>query len=146
MSKLKKKFEHKPEYNFDLVLDATEFYDTDNPAGHIGTHVEIIENMIEKPEFHTWLLGFLKYYGHVDKDKPVVRVLVLCPRGTKRSVACAEMLKYIVQEKGMLCDTPIKHLSIANWEGHCRLCSACGDPQSQPRRKEVLEKTLQLVP
>ena len=131
--------------NFDLVLDATEFYDNNNPAGHIGTHVEIIENMIEKPEFHTWLLGFLKYYGHVDKDKPVVRVLVLCPHGIHRSVACAEILKYVVQAKGFVCENDIEHISKHNWQGHCRICNDCRHPASQPRRREVLERALQLI-
>ena len=145
MSEIKRKFDDKPEYDFDLVLDATEFYDTDNPCGHIGTHVKIIEIMIKKPAFHTWLLRFLKYYSHVPKDKPVVRVLVLCPKGTHRSVACAEILKYIVQEKGMVCENDIEHISMNNWEGHCRLCSDCEFPETQPRRKEVLEKALQLL-
>ena len=140
MSEIKKK----TWCNFDLVLDATEFYDTRNPAGHIGTHVEIIENMIEKPEFHTWLLRFLKYYGYVDMDKPVVRVLVLCTRGTKRSVACAEILKYVVEAKGMVCENDIEHLSKDNWQGHCRFCIACRLPCFQPRFAEVLEKALQL--
>ena len=101
--------------------------------------------MLKKRDLKPWLDGFLKDYSKVHRDKPVVRVLVLCPKGTKRSVACAEILKYIVEAKGMVCDTDIEHISKKNWQGHCRICNDCRHPMCQPRRKEVLEKALQLL-
>ena len=112
MSEIKRKFGDKPEYDFDLVFDATSFSHTNNPAGHIGHHVLIMENILQKEELKPWLDECLCiYYSRVHKDKPVVRVLVLCPKGTKRSVACAEILKYVVEAKGMVCENDIEHLS-----------------------------------
>ena len=113
---IRRKFGRNPEYDFDIVLDATAFSDKNNPAGHIGHHVQIIENRLNNRDLKPWLDDFVKCYTHVHRGKPVVRVLVLCPKGTKRSVACAEILKYVVLRKGMTCESDIEHLSQANWQ------------------------------
>ena len=41
-------FGNKPEHNWDIILDATEFsHRGGNQAGHMGFHVEILENVAQ---------------------------------------------------------------------------------------------------
>ena len=89
--------------------------------------------------------NFVRDYTRLDANKEVVKVLVCCPRGTKRSVAGAEILKYCVQSMGTVVEKENRHLSEENWNSHPKLCSQCRQHTNQKRYREVLEKAVQLV-
>ena len=93
--------------------------------------------------FSLWWGSFLKQYTQTRLPKPVIKVLICCPEGTKRSVACAEILKYCVENQGMVVDKEICHLSQDSWRGHLSLCKQCRLHRGQIRFKEVLERAVQ---
>ena len=137
---------HKPENEFDIVMDSTDFGDSYNPGGHCGWHTDILERFIRRPLlFKEWWQNFVREYTRVDPYKEVVRVLVCCPRGTKRAVAGAEILKYCVTSMGLIADKANRHLSDDNWNNHLVLCSQCRLHTSQKRYREVLERALQIA-
>ena len=88
---------------------------------------------------------FLRLYLRLDANKPVVKVLLVCQTGTKRSVAASEILKYIVTAMGKVVEKDSCHLSKDIWKDHLATCPACGDHKKQRRFKEVMEKAYRIA-
>ena len=82
-------------------------------------------------------------YGLLPATQPIVKVLVVCPMGTNRSVACVEILKYVIQATGKPVDKELRHISQHNWVRHRNSCDSCKYPYRQPRFKEMLDKAVQ---
>ena len=131
------------ENRFDILLDASHFqHPMNSRAEHPGSNVEVLERMIAHPEFQPWLHKAIRLYYETDPNQPFIKVLITCPSGKKRSVACAIILQYCLRSLGLEAGTCgyIRHLSKCDiWKEHCRLCKSCRNPERQPRFKQVMD-------
>ena len=131
------------ENTFDILLDASHFqHPMNRAAGHAGSNVEVLERIIAHPEFQPWLHKAIRLYYESDPYAPFIKVLIACPSGKKRSVACAIILQYCLRSIGIETGTcgHIRHLSkCRTWKEHCRLCKSCRNPELQPRFKQVMD-------
>ena len=111
---------------------------------HVGWHVDLIDNVVANGDaYRQWWCDFLEQYDQIMCTKPVVKVLICDPTGTKRSVACAEILKFFVESCGIEVDKPICHLSQNAFIGHLSMCTQCMLHRKQSRFREVLERAVQ---
>ena len=127
---------------FDIICDVSRFRTpTREKAVHLGHHVDIIEPMIDDSALDDFIADFREQYRHC-KHNGIVKVLLVCPLGNQRSVACAEILKHVLHASGKLVDD-IKHISTDNWDSkHMNSCTCCKHPYWQPRFIEVLNKAV----
>ena len=124
---------------FDIICDASKFVSP--TAKHLGHHCDILEAMIEDAAYNDFFDDFGAQYQHC-KHNAIVMVLIVCPLGNQRSVACAEILNRILQASGFVVDD-IYHISKDNWDSkHMNSCICCKHPYRQPRFIEVLNKAV----
>ena len=130
--------------DFDIKLDATRFRESKR-SSHVGWHVDLIDNVVANADaYHQWWSDFLEQYDGIMCTKPVVKVLICDPTGTKRSVACAEILKFFMESINIQVDEPICHLSQNAFIGHWSMCTQCMLHRKQSRFGEVLKRAVQV--
>ena len=135
-----------PELQFDILLDASMFAPLKGPeAVHLGHHIAWLEAIIaDSFELEALYKDFTDQYELVKKKKAIIRVLVVCPQGNQRSVACAEIIKHIMCRSGFLVVNELNHISACeeNWGEHMKTCTRCKHPHLQPGFIEVLNKAV----
>ena len=134
----------KPENEFDILLDSTDFGDWHNPAGHVGWHTDILECYAKNKVIVHWWENLVNGISLIDPNKEVVRVLICCPSGATRSVAAAEILKYIVQDCGKVVKEN-RHLTQFRWDCHLSTCTECRQHRNQRRFKEALDTATDFI-
>ena len=108
----------------------------------MGHHCDILEAMIDDSGLNDLFEDFRDQYSLLGANHDIVNVLVVCPLGNIRSVACAEILKHVLHRSGKLVVKGLNHISTDNCGRHMNTCACCKHPYLQPRFKEVLDKAV----
>ena len=132
-----------PEWCFDMICDVSHFQSpTGTTVHHLGHHCDILEPMIDSSGLDALFTDFRYQYALLGANHDIVKVLVVCPLGNIRSVACAEILKHVLHRSGKLVDKELHHISTDNWGPHRNSCDCCKHLYRQARFLEVVEKAV----
>ena len=83
------------DFRADVIMDCSHFLADDSRvgSGHIGHHPLIVAGIVGQEEaLVAWLKDFRR---RLQRCKGAVTVLLMCPRGTKRSVALGVIVEHI---------------------------------------------------
>ena len=124
----------------DIAYDCSAFKcDEANYTPHTGEHPDVIGPIVLHPDFDALMKDFTMMFNRSGQDN-LVKVLLFCPRGTKRSVAIARVLAHTLTHYGYKVAGP-NNLDIdCTW--HRRKCESCSNEQwllDSPERLNLLD-------
>ena len=111
----------------DMALDCSAFgCDNTTYSPHTGEHPDVIGTIVLHPEFDAWMKRFTVMFSRALAGD-VVKVLLFCPRGTKRSVAIGRILAHALKHYGYKVVGPSNTDIDCTW--HRINCGKCSDEQ-----------------
>ena len=123
----------------DIAYDCSAFKcDDDNYTPHTGEHPDVIGPIVVHPEFDDCIKHFTEEFNRSGKSD-VVKVLLFCPRGTKRSVAIARVFAHTLTHYGYKVVGPDNLNIDCTW--HRSNCKSCSNEQwllDSPERANLL--------
>ena len=118
------------DFHADVIMDCSHFNDYGPEAkaggGHIGYNPAIVAGIMgQQKALIAWLLDFRR---RLQRCEGAATVLLMCPRGTKRSVALGLIVEHILSTipPSIALRKPW-HISLKSWCTHMELCRSCND-------------------
>ena len=117
-----------------IVMDCTIFHNEHTECP--GLNVLVMARVANDPAFREWLqfaktmlsMGGLrpKRLQDPQDDVPLLDLITVCPDGLHRSVACAELLAFVLLQRGWR--VHVEHMHQDRWgkcSGNCKKCRSC---------------------
>ena len=138
------------DYAIDAPFDCSIFTRTTRTRNHayneqhVGENYHIQRGVVDHDYFDTFMKKVKGTIMQLASHKHELKILFICPRGIKRSVACARLAKVCLGESERFRVAEIVHLTKQNWKGKCYRCVACDDYNMHQKKETVFADAIKV--